>query len=316
MEKLVYGIDVSKDKLDICAGSRGKSKTIKNTEGSISTFFKRLSKENCSLVVVEATGGYEMLLVRCLWKSNIPVSVVNPRQTSSFARSTGCEAKTDSIDAKVIALFGEKMSPRQTLAPSPEILELQALQARRGQLNKALVSEKNHLKTPLITKEVRNNIISHIKQIKKDIKAFDVSIMKIIKSNQVLTQKAEVIREVKGAGPILTAQLIANLPELGTLNRKKISALVGVAPFNKDSGNSQGKRKISGGRKEVRCTLYMAALSAVRYNQKVKTFYLRLLKAGKKKKVALTAAMHKLLLIINAIVREHLNVIATPAGTL
>lgn len=307
MEGIIYGIDVSKDSLEVCAGSRGKPKSVKNRESSLKSLISQIRKEQEALVVLEATGGFEMILVKCLWDAGIPVAVVNPRQTSSFAKSLGCEAKTDKIDSRLIALFGEKMKPRITPPVSPEMQELQGLQARRGQLNQALVAEKNHLKSPLLASEARINIRRYIRQIQRDIKAFDARIHAIIKSISELRQKAKVIRQIKGAGPVLTAQLITNLPELGTLNRRKISALVGVAPFNRDSGQYRGKRKITGGRTEVRCTLYMAALSAARYNPKVKELYDRLLKAGKKKKVAQVAAMHKLLLIINAVVREHLK---------
>jgi transposase len=190
---------------------------------------------------------------------------------------------------------------------SPELLEMQELQARRSQLITMQVAEKNHFKSPLVSETSKKSIKSMLELIKKEIKDIDKKMSAIVEKSVLLKEKAAVIRNIKGASQGLTFQIIANLPELGILNRQKISALVGAAPFNNDSGNFNGKRQISGGRMEVRNTLYMATLTAVQWNEKVKIFYLRLLKAGKPKKLAHVAAMHKFLLIINATVKEYFN---------
>ena len=307
MDGIVYGVDCSKGELQCCAGSRGANERIKNTLEAIQGFVSGLKDGSCSLVVVEATGGYERLLVADLWAAEVPVAVVNPRQTWALARSLGCEAKTDDIDARSLALFGEKMNPRQTLPAAPELLELQEFQARRAQLISMLIAEKNHSKSPLTSHRTQGSIKRMIRLIEREVAALDERMKDIVKGSPSLNEKAEVIQKVKGAGSGLAMQLIANLPELGTLSRNKISALVGVAPFNRDSGSFSGKRQVMGGRREVRSVLYMATLTAIRCNDKIKSFYVRLVKAGKPKMVALIAAMRKLLLILNALMREHLS---------
>lgn len=306
MEKKIYGIDISKDTLQVSKGSQGVQITIPNNIKAIDKFVKILLKEKVDLVVVESTGGYEMLLVDALWSNNILVSVVNPKKIWAFSKSLGCEAKTDKIDAKIIALFGEKMSPRVTVAPRKEIREMQILQTRRNQLNQILVIEKNHLKAPLLTKEVMSQIKQSISLIKKQIAAVDDRINSIINSVSELKEKRVVIEKIIGAGPVLTTQLISNVPELGTVNRRKIAALIGLAPFNDDSGTFYGKRRISGGRTEVRCVLYMATMAAIRHNQKIKSFYLNLLAKGKQKMIAFVAAMRKFIILINSSLKQFL----------
>ena len=302
----IYGIDVSKSVLELCAGSSGKNESIMNEVGSIKKFVDRLKREEVALVVVEATGGYERLLVAELWVATILVAVVNPRQTWAFAKSMGCEAKTDELDARTIALYGEKMNPRATLPLDSETIELQAFQARRAQLIAMLVAEKNHLQSPLVSPKAQASIKRVLKQLEHEIKAIDKQMTNIVKGSPTLREKAEVITQVKGAGNNLAMQIIANLPELGTLNRNKISALVGVAPFNNDSGTFSGRRQVMGGRKEVRSVFYMATLTAIRCNDKIKSFYIRLVKSGKPKMVALIAAMRKFVILLNALMREHL----------
>lgn len=307
MSKKIYGIDVSSKKLDVAGNtSRSKVRTCKNSESSIKKLVDRFINESVNLVVVESTGGYEMALVELLWKENVPVAIVNPRKTAYFARSLGCEAKTDKVDAKMLVLFGERMAPVPTPKPLDEIIELRKLKRRRAQLNEILVMEKNHLQTPLLNKESRNSIKKLIKCVEKDIKEIDSLINKIIQSSQDLRKKAKVLRPIKGVGPVLLASLISYIPELGTLNRRKIAALVGLAPFNRDSGTFKGQRKISGGRKDIRSTIYMACLSAIKHNPKIKPFYLKLIKKGKKKMVALVASMRKFIIIINATLRDAL----------
>jgi transposase len=307
MKKIIYGIDVSKDTLECSLGVNSKVIRIKNNLEAIRKFVSKAKEQGVTLVVLEATGGYERMIVTELWLQEVPVSVVNPRLTFAFSKSLGCEAKTDSIDANMLALYGERVEPRTTPAPAEGILELQSLLCRRNQLTEMLVSEKNHLKSPLISEKIKTGILSTIAHLKSSIKDTDTEIKKIIASSNELSDKANVLKDVKGVGNVLSTQLIANLPELGVLNRKKISALVGVAPFNNDSGSFSGKRSISGGRKELRNVLYMATVTAIRCNDKIRTFYLRLVKAGKKKIVALVASMRKFLTMLNAIIKEHMK---------
>ena len=308
MSKKIYGIDVSSKKLDV-AGNTNRSKVwvCKNSESSIRKLVDRFKKESVDLVIVESTGGYEIALVELLWKENLAVAMINPRKTAYFARSLGCEAKTDKVDAKMLVLFGEKMDPAPTVKPSDEIIELKKLQRRRAQLNEILVMEKNHLQTPLINKESKTSIKKLIKCVLKDIKEIDILINKIIQSSQDLSKKAKVLSPIKGVGPVLLASLLSYIPELGTLNRRKIAALVGLAPYNRDSGAFKGQRKISGGRKDIRSIIYMACLSAVKHNPKIKPFYLKLINSGKNKMVALTASMRKFIIIINATLRDALT---------
>ena len=307
MEGVIYGIDVSKDELEFCSAGSHSSGSIKNSLGSIQKFIKRLQAEAVRVVVVEATGGYERLLVAQLWAAGVPVAVVNPRQTWAFGKSLGCEAKTDKIDAKTLALFGAKMNPRLTPPLAPELLDLQELQGRRAQLMEMLIAEKNHRKSPLASSKTKGSIGRMIRHLEREIEVIDETMKEIVRSSPSLNEKVEVIRKIKGAGAGLAFQLVANLPELGSLNRRKISALVGVATFNRDSGSFSGKRSVMGGRREVRSMLYMAAVTAIRWNDKIKSFYIQLVKRGKPKMVALVAAMHKLLLVLNATMREHLR---------
>ncbi len=305
MEKKIHGIDVSKDSLEVSYGSKGKQISIKNNIKAIEKYTDTLVKEGVDLVVLESTGGYEMLIVNRLWELGVPVSVINPRQIYAFTRSMGCEAKTDKIDARVIALFGEKMSPKITQAPSEEVRELQILHTRRSQLNQILVAEKNHLQAPILNKAISSMIKKSISCIKKQMAKIDKRIKEIISNSIELSEKRKVISNITGAGPVLTSRLISDVPELGTINRRKISALIGVAPFNRDSGTYAGKRKISGGRAEVRSVLYMATLSAIRHNVKIKTFYLGLLAKGKIKMVAFVAAMRKFIILINSTLKQY-----------
>lgn len=306
MDGVIYGVDVSKDELEFSSASSHSSGSIKNSLGAIQKFIKRLLSEAVRVVVVEATGGYERLLVAQLWAARVPVAVVNPRQTWAFGKSLGCEAKTDKIDAKTLALFGARMNPRVTVPLAPELLDLQELQGRRAQLIGMLVAEKNHLKSPLTSSNTMKSIKRLIRHLEREIQVIDEAMQEIVKNSPSLKEKVEVIQTIKGAGAGLALQLVANLPELGFLNRRKISALVGVAPFNRDSGAFSGKRSVMGGRREVRSVLYMAAVTAIRCNDKIKSFYIQLVKRGKPKMVALIAAMRKLLLILNATMREHL----------
>lgn len=307
MNETIYGIDVSKAELEFSSGDGLHSGCIENEQGSIQRFIRLLHQRAVTLVVVEATGGYERALVAELWAAGLPVAVVNPRQTWAFAKSLGCEAKTDKIDAKTLALFGAKMTPRITPPLATELRVLQELQARREQLMGMIIAEKNHLKSPLTSSKTAGSIKRVISHLEREVKALDEKMHDIVKDSPSLREKVEVIRKVKGAGAVLAMQLVANLPELGMLSRRKIAALVGVAPYNRDSGAFSGKRHVMGGRREVRSVLYMAAVTAIRCNDKIKSFYIQLVKRGKPKMVALIAAMRKLLLLLNAVMREHLT---------
>lgn len=307
MNETIYGIDVSKAELEFSSSDGLHAGRVKNVQESIQRFTHLLSERGVRLVVVEATGGYERMFVAELWAAGVPVAVVNPRQTWAFAKSLGCEAKTDKMDAKTLALFGVKMAPRITPPLAPELSALQELQARRGQLLGMLVAEKNHLRSPLTSSKTAGSIKRMVAHLEREIKALDEKMQDIVKDSPSLRDKVEVIRKVKGAGAVLAMQLVANLPELGTLSRRKIASLVGVAPYNRDSGAFSGKRHIMGGRREVRTILYMAAVTAIRCNDKIKSFYIQMVKRGKPKMVALIAAMRKLLLLLNAMMREHLT---------
>lgn len=301
------GIDVAKDSFEVCFGSDGKSKGYANSPNGISRLIGAVKQIANPWLVIESSGGYEQNLLISAWKAGIKLSYVNPRQTEAFRRSLGTEAKTDKIDARAIALFGERLKPRATEMPSEDLLALRALLSRRHQLVYLLSTEKNHKAAPTQTDFTLGSFSSILTAIKAEIKKIDAEIAQRIENSAELSAKADVIRQNKGAGPQLTAQLIANMPELGILNRKKITALAGLAPFNRDSGAHSGVRAISGGRREVRNILYMATVAALRCNQQLKVFFLRLVSNGKTKMKALIATMRHFLCIINAQMREFLS---------
>ena len=248
-------------------------------------------------VVLEATGGYEMLVAGELELAGLPVSLVNPRQVRSFARATGRLAKTDAIDAQVLAQFAEAIKPPVRPLPDQETRELRALVDRRRQLLGMVTSERNRLRNA--SRRVRPLIQEHIQWLKQQVDDLDKDISELIRSSPVWRAQEDLLCSVPGVGPVLSSTLLTHLPELGSLNRGQVAALVGVAPLNRDSGAFRGKRSIWGGRAAVRSALYMAALVATRHNPVIKAFYQRLRAAGKAKKVALTACMRKLLLILN-----------------
>ena len=253
-------------------------------------------------VVLEATGGYEMLVASELELAGLPVSLVNPRQVRSFARATGRLAKTDAIDAQVLAHFAEAIKPPVRPLPDEQTRELRALVDRRRQLLEMATSEDNRLARA--SKRVRPLVQKHITWLHKQVKDLDKDIRELIRSSPVWRANESLLTSVPGVGPVLSSMLLTHLPELGSLNRGQVAALVGVAPMNRDSGTSRGKRSVSGGRTAVRSALYMAALSASQHNSVIRPFYLRLRAAGKPAKVALTACMRKLLLILNSMLRR------------
>jgi transposase len=297
------GIDVSKAHLDIGVRPSGARWEVDNSETDIAGLERKLLELKPTLIVLEATGGYETPVVAALASAGLPVAVVNPRQVRDFAKSLGKLAKTDKIDALVLARFAEAIHPEPRPLPDEQTLQLQAWVVRRRQLIEMLVMEKNRLGQT--HKLLRPQVQEHIDWLEEQLADIDDHLRTSLHNSPVWREQEDLLRSVPGVGPVLSVTLLAELPELGQLNRKQIAALVGVAPFNCDSGQMHGKRAIWGGRASVRSVLYMAALSAKRFNPVIRTFYERLVTAGKPAKVALTACMRKLLTILNAMLASH-----------
>jgi transposase len=298
------GADVAKSKLDIAIGLNGSVETIANDPSSIKNFIKkRVANTSTTLIVVEATGGYESLLVDTLHAANIAVSVVNPRRVREFAKGVGWDAKTDPIDAKVIAWYGKVVLPKPTVAKTEAEKELTALVVRRRQLLKMINMENNRL--GVSSAVVLSSLKESLRAMKKQVKTLDDQIAKGVQQDVSAKDKVEIMQSVKGLGPVTISTFLTELPELGELNRGQIAKLVGVAPINSDSGQHQGKRKTGAGRHSVRRVLYMSTLVATRFNPRIRTFYQRLLAAGKPKKLALVAAMRKFLTILNALIKRN-----------
>jgi len=300
--KFYVGVDVAKDWLDVAQRPEGAPWRVSNDERGIAALVERLVQLRPALVVLEATGGMEMPVVGALVIVQLPTAVVNPRQVREFARATGRLAKTDAIDAQVLAQFGEAVRPELRPFPDAATQELSALLARRRQLVGMLTAEKNRLRTA--AKAVRADVQEHIRWLERRLSDLDGQLAQSIRSSPSWRERDNLLKSTPGVGPVLSVTLLAELPELGTLGRKEIAALVGVAPLNWDSGHLRGKRRVWGGRSRVRAALYMAALVAARRNPVIRAFYERLVEAGKPKKVALTACMHKLLTILNAMIRH------------
>jgi transposase len=295
------GIDVSKGLLDVAVLPEGESWSATNDEEGITQVVKRLKSLRPRLVVLEATGGMETAFVGAAATARLPVVVVNPRQVRDFAKSVGALAKTDAIDARVLARFAEAVRPEVRPLKDKEASQLSALLARRRQLVEMLTSEKNRLGSA--PEAIHPSIEEHIEWLEQRLDDINGKLRKAIKKSPVWRAKDQLLRTVPGVGSVFSATLVAGLPELGALNRKRIAALVGVAPFNRDSGKYRGRRCIWGGRGSIRAVLYMATLAATRFNPVIRAFYLRLCAAGKEKKVALTACMRKLLTILNAMAK-------------
>lgn len=296
------GIDISKDRLDAFVRPQGTSLSVPYTDQGIGPLVQDLSSLEPEMVLVEATGGYEARIVAALARAGLPVVMINPRQVRDFAKATGRLAKTDRIDAQVMAHFAEAIHPEVRLPAGEEQRELAALMSRHCQLTEMITMEKN--RTHTTTRIVRNHIATHIDWLEAELKRIDKQLDDFIVKDPALRRKAEIVRSVPGVGPVLARGLISYLPELGAVNRGRIAALVGVAPLNDDSGKHKGKRIIWGGRRNIRDILYMGALVASRFNPVIGPFYQRLLKAGKHKKVALAACMRKMLTILNAMVKS------------
>jgi transposase len=296
------GIDVASTHVDVCVRPEGTAKRFAYEDGfdDLVAFLSPLSP---TLVVLEATGGYEAPVAAAVATAGIGVAIVNPRQARDFARATGKLAKTDQIDAAVLAHFAEAVRPAVRPLPDEEAIELSALVGRRRQLVDMLVAEQNRLRI-CPSRAMKKDIEKHVLWLKKRIKDHDDDIGRSVRRSPLWRDKDDLLQSVPGIGPVASSTVLASLPELGELDRRKISALVGVAPLNRDSGKSRGKRAIWGGRADVRAVLYMAATTAARCNPVIKAHYKRLVAAGKSKKVALIACMRKLLTIANAILRD------------
>lgn len=297
------GIDVAKAHLDLAAHLSGEPWRVANDDAGIISVVTHLRELDPALVVVEPTGGLELPLTAALAASGLPVAVINPRQVRDFARATGRLAKTDRLDAQVLAHFAQAVQPTPRPLPDAQTQELAALLARRHQLVQMLTAEKNRLGTT--RSPVRQRVRVHISWLTQELADTDNQLSDSIQESPIWRAKDDLLQGVKGIGPVVSITLMADLPELGTLDRWGIAALVGLAPFNRDSGLLRGKRRVWGGRARVRAALYMATLVATQYNPVIKAFYQRLLAAGKVKKVALTACMRKLLTILNAMVKHN-----------
>ena len=294
------GIDVSQAQLDVAVHPTGEQWHATNDETGFGPLIDRLRVLQPERIVLEATGGYELAVVAALGIASLPVVVVNPRQVREFARSIGRLAKTDTLDAHVLALFAARIQP--TLRPLPDAAtrELSGLLARRRQLVEMRTSESNRL--ALSVEAVRGEIREHLRYLDKRIRELDRDLHSRLRASSLWRDNDDLLRSIPGVGPVLSTTLLADVPELGTTGHKQISMLIGLAPLNRDSGRWRGKRSIWGGRAHVRAVLYMATLTAVRFNPVLQALYQRLLRAGKPRKVAIVACMHKLLRICNAIV--------------
>jgi transposase len=297
------GIDVSKATLDVASLPDGESWTVPNDDPGLADLMSRLVALAPALIVLEATGGFETLAAITFAKVGLPVAVVNPRQVRDFARAMGQLAKTDALDAGLLAAFAQRMRPEPRPLPDEVAQRLEGLLTRRRQLVEMLTAEKNRL--GFARGPVKRDIRQHIRWLEKRLADVDHDLQEAVTASPLYQAKADLLRSVPGVGPVTTLTLLATLPELGHLSRRQIAALVGVAPINRDSGTLRGKRMVWGGRAPVRAVLYMAALVSLKHNPVLRTFYQRLCAAGKPFKVAVTACMRKLLTILNAMLHQN-----------
>jgi transposase len=296
------GIDVARRELDVAARPSGERGSVTNDEVGRAGLVERLRGERVALIVLEASGGYEIPVVAALTAAQLPVVVVNARQVRDFARAVGKLAKTDAIDAAVLAHFAEAVRPEVRPVPDELTRTLQGWLGRRRQLLEMLLAEEQRLtRAP---QAIRAQIQQHVEWLRRELRDVDGALRTVVATSPVWREQEDLLRTVPGVGPVLATTLLADLPELGRLNRRQIAALVGVAPLNWDSGEHRGTRHVWGGRAPVRTALYMATVSAVRCNPVIRAFFTRLCAAGKPKKVALTACMRKLLTILNAMMHQ------------
>jgi transposase len=303
------GVDVSKERLEVCVlRSRGAKEGdvtfgVSNDPAGTQTLLARLAKERPALVILEATGGFQRPVAAALAAAGLPIAVVNPRQARDFARATGRLAKTDRIDAQILARFAQAVRPAPRPVSEEEAQALAEIMARRRQVVGMLTAENNRLRAAT-TKSVRRRLQAHVRWLEKELSRTDRELEEAISKSLTWRENEELLRGVPGVGPVVARTLLAELPELGSLPPKQLAALVGVAPLNRDSGAFRGRRAVWGGRATVRAALYMGALVATRHNPQIKEFYERLLSAGKPRKVALVACMRKLLIILNAMLKN------------
>jgi transposase len=300
--EIFVGIDVSKHQLDVAVRPSGEKWTVANAPEAFGALIKRLKALHPTLIVLEATGGLEAAVVAELAYAGLPVAVVNPKRVREFARASGRLAKTDQLDADVLAHFAEAIRPPVRPLPTAESDRLAALVTRRRQVIDMLTAERNRQHT--VSGAMRTRIATHITWLEEEVQNLEDELRQFIDQNPAWHATDELLQGVPGVGPVTAMTLVADLPELGQLDRQEIAALVGVAPMNRDSGNRRGKRRTQGGRAHVRSVLYMAALSASRFNPVIHAFYENLIQRGKEQKVALTACMRKLLVILNAMVKK------------
>jgi len=296
------GIDVSKARLDVAVLGERPEKQVDNTREGIEKLVEWMQEIEPELIVVEATGGYQRAVVEALFHAGLCVAVVNPARVRQFARASGLLAKTDKLDAQLLAVFGQRMQPKRYEGKSEAEKQLSALLVRRKQLEEMLKAEQNRLRT--ISPVLRGSVERILTILKEEKKRLEEQIEQFMREQKAWQEQREILGSAPGVGKVTTATLLADLPELGKMDRKKIAALVGVAPMNYDSGKKRGYRKTKGGRTDVRSVLYMSTLVATRYNPVIQAQYQQLLKRGKLKKVALTACMRKFLTILNAMLRD------------
>jgi transposase len=296
------GMDVAKAQLDVAIRPSGERWAVPNDPSGVTTLVEQLQARHPTLIVLEATGGLERLVASALATAGLPVVVVNPRQARDFARATGQLAKTDALDARALAHFADVIRPTPRPLPDAQTQELRALLGRRQQLIVMRTAEQNRLAGT--SERLAKDIAAHITWLNARIATLDDALETVLRSSPLWRENDDLLQSAPGIGPVCARTLLLELPELGTLNRQQIAALVGVAPLNCDSGTLRGRRSIWGGRAHVRTVLYMGTLVATRFNPRIKTFYARLLAAGKVKKVALTACMHKFLTILNAMLKH------------
>jgi transposase len=301
--QIFVGIDVANAQLDMALRPTGERWALTNDDAGIAVLVPRLQAIAPQLIVLEATGSYQRAVVAALAAAGLPVAVVNPRHARDFAKATGQLAKTDALDARALAHFAEAVRPMPRPLPDTQADELRALLARRRQLVTMRTAEQNRLGSA--PPRLQPDIQAHITWLNTRLTTLDDDLDTTLRASPVWQEREELLRSVPGIGPVCARTLLLDLPELGTLNRQRLAALVGVAPLNRDSGTLRGSRTTWGGRAHVRATVYMSTLVAVRYNPVFKAFYERLRAAGKAAKVALTACMRKLLTILNAMVKHH-----------
>ena len=302
---MFVGIDVAKAELVVSMVPSGERFAVANDERGVRTLVERLRAMTPTLIVLEATGGYELLGVAALAAATLPVVVVNPRQVRDFAKATGQLAKTDRIDADILARFADVVRPAVRPIADDDAQELGALLTRRRQLLEMLQAERNRTGQVFGNGKrlVKKSLKAHIAYLERELRMTDTDLGEMIKASPLWRERDELLQSVPGVGPVLSRTLLADLPELGRLSRREIAKLVGVAPLSRDSGTMRGRRFVQGGRATVRGVLYMAALVATKRNAVIRTFYRRLVAAGKPKKLALVACMRKLLTILNIMVR-------------